>query len=119
MPIAVARGAARTEANPLIPHAHGRSGGAPRSSRARPVGIEARIGDDPLRVADTLGRPVAILRMGGRVPTGEGPGDPFFYGSPHWQDIAEAGFQPEALPPGDGVDGRVSQPVTNPLEAPR
>jgi hypothetical protein len=30
--------------------------------------IEARPGDDPLVVADGLGRPVAILRIGGRVP---------------------------------------------------
>jgi hypothetical protein len=34
--------------------------------------FEARPGDDPLVVADGLGRPVAILRLGGRTPsTGE------------------------------------------------
>ena len=31
--------------------------------------MEARRGDDPLVVADSLGRPVAILRIGGRVPS--------------------------------------------------
>jgi hypothetical protein len=30
--------------------------------------MEARRGEDPLVVADSLGRPVAILRIGGRVP---------------------------------------------------
>ncbi len=30
--------------------------------------IEARPGDDPLVVADHLGRPMAILRLGGRLP---------------------------------------------------
>jgi uncharacterized repeat protein (TIGR01451 family) len=34
--------------------------------------MEARRGDDPLVVADTLGRPVAILRIGGRVPAAPG-----------------------------------------------
>ena len=40
-------------------------------------------GDDPLVAADTLGRPVAILRMGGRVPDLTSGGDPqFFFGCP-------------------------------------
>lgn len=40
-------------------------------------------GEDPLRTADELGRPVAILRMGARVPTDtENPGLEFLYGSP-------------------------------------
>ena len=34
--------------------------------------MEARPGDDPLVVADTLGRPVAILRIGGRIPSAPG-----------------------------------------------
>ena len=34
--------------------------------------MEARAGDDPLVVADRLGRPVAILRIGGRVPATAG-----------------------------------------------
>lgn len=34
--------------------------------------MEARRGDDPLVVADGLGRPVAILRIGGRVPSAIG-----------------------------------------------
>jgi hypothetical protein len=40
-------------------------------------------GDDPLVAADTFGRPVAILRMGGRVPDVTSGGDPqFFFGCP-------------------------------------
>jgi hypothetical protein len=38
---------------------------------------------DPLAVADGLGRPVAILRMGGRLPDA-GPDPAFFFGSPQW-----------------------------------
>lgn len=44
--------------------------------------FEVQAGDDPLAVADTLGRPVAILRMGARVPGPDGPDETFLYGSP-------------------------------------
>jgi hypothetical protein len=40
-------------------------------------------GRDPLAVADELGRPVAILRLGARVP-GQGPDSNFYFGSPAW-----------------------------------
>lgn len=40
--------------------------------------------EDPLEVADRLGRPVAILRLGGRVPDASGPTPQFMYGSPAW-----------------------------------
>ena len=40
-------------------------------------------GQDPLAVADALGRPVAILRLGGRLPDHQtGPDEHFLYGSP-------------------------------------
>jgi hypothetical protein len=40
-------------------------------------------GENPLDLADGLGRPVAILRMGGRLPDSEmGPDPAFMYGSP-------------------------------------
>ncbi|MCH2115816.1 MAG: hypothetical protein MK171_13010 [Pirellulales bacterium] len=41
--------------------------------------LEARPGEDPLVVADQLGRPMAILRLGGRVPNNQ-PGDAFSHG---------------------------------------
>jgi hypothetical protein len=39
---------------------------------------------DPLAEADRLGRPVAIVRLGGRIPSLEGPDSEFLYGSPPW-----------------------------------
>jgi hypothetical protein len=44
--------------------------------------FEVRPTDDPLAVADQLGRPVAILRLGGRLPEATGPDAKFMYGSP-------------------------------------
>jgi hypothetical protein len=44
--------------------------------------FEVRPTDDPLEVADRLGRPVAILRLGGRLPDSAGPDEKFLYGSP-------------------------------------
>jgi hypothetical protein len=45
--------------------------------------FEVAPGRDPLAVADELGRPVAILRLGARVPDqGQDPG--FYFGSPGW-----------------------------------
>ena len=45
--------------------------------------FEAAPGDDPLRMADTLGRPVAIVRLGARVPDHvTGADSHFLYGNP-------------------------------------
>jgi hypothetical protein len=44
--------------------------------------IEAAQGDDPLVVADGLGRPVAILRIGSRMPPTDSTSEAFAYGSP-------------------------------------
>lgn len=44
--------------------------------------FEVPVGENPLDVADSLGRPVAILRMGARVPGPDGPDETFLYGSP-------------------------------------
>jgi hypothetical protein len=67
-------------------------------------------GRDPLAVADALGRPVAILRLGARVPD-QGPDSQFFFGSPPWLGYpprpeekprpivpAKAGAEPKAPP---------------------
>jgi hypothetical protein len=43
--------------------------------------FDVRAGDDPLVTADRLGRPIAILRMGGRVPDGETSACAFNYGA--------------------------------------
>jgi hypothetical protein len=62
-------------------------------------------GRDPLAVADNLGRPVAILRMGARLPTDPNgaPSQDFLYGSPPWLKFAPAiaptaANQPTSLP---------------------
>ncbi len=44
--------------------------------------FEARPGEDPLVIADHLGRPVAIVRIGGRVPESNQPNPAFVYGGP-------------------------------------
>jgi hypothetical protein len=44
--------------------------------------FEVQRGDDPLAVADSLGRPMAIVRMGARVPDADGPDAAFLYGCP-------------------------------------
>ncbi|MDR3199172.1 MAG: hypothetical protein LBU34_14995 [Planctomycetaceae bacterium] len=42
-------------------------------------------GFNPVAVAATMGQPVAIVRIGGRIPNTLGATDPaFFYGSPSW-----------------------------------
>jgi hypothetical protein len=45
--------------------------------------FEVAPGRDPLAAADELGRPVAILRLGGRVPD-QGPDPSFCVGAPAW-----------------------------------
>ena len=50
--------------------------------------FEVAPGEDPLEVADRLGRPVAILRMGSRLPSDQGPDDAFFFGSPPLEHCA-------------------------------
>lgn len=45
--------------------------------------FEVGPGRDPLAAADVLGRPVAILRIGGRIPDA-GPDPNYFFGSPAW-----------------------------------
>jgi hypothetical protein len=50
--------------------------------------FETAPGQDPLAVADALGRPMAILRLGGRLPpAAQQPEDSFFYGSPPFIEL--------------------------------
>lgn len=44
--------------------------------------VEAQPGEDPLVLADHWGRPMAILRLGGRVPNHNQPDAAFLYGAP-------------------------------------
>lgn len=64
--------------------------------------VEAAAGDDPLVEADRLGRPVAILRMGGRVPIAGDQSGPFACGAPravlYDKDRDSGGRVPSELP---------------------
>jgi hypothetical protein len=44
--------------------------------------LDVRPGDDPLVVADGLGRPITIVRIGGRVPPPDSVNGRFTYGAP-------------------------------------
>jgi hypothetical protein len=63
--------------------------------------FEIAPGQDPLAVADRLGRPVAIIRMGGRLPDPQvGPDARFMYGSPAMlmpQSLLQAVY-PQGIP---------------------
>jgi len=54
-------------------------------SATAPNWFEVEPDQDPLEVADRLGRPVAILRLGGRLPSDTGPDRQFLHGSPPLQ----------------------------------
>jgi len=56
----------------------------PKTQRVHDIGL----GEDALSVADQMGRPVAILRIGSRVPTNDLALEPeFLFGSPPWLAI--------------------------------
>jgi hypothetical protein len=73
-------------------------------------GFDVRLGEDPLRVADSLGRPVAILRLGARVPGATGPGPRFLFGCPVWMPPPQIlPAQQEQLP--NPIHSAVLRPV--------
>jgi len=94
--------------------------------------FEAAPGQDPLAVADGLGRPVAILRLGARLPE-QGVDAHFFFGSPPFIDIParpEVNFlpPPPGLPSSEGgrrgaegsaADVKAKQPVAQAYPAER
>ena len=59
--------------------------------------FETPPGQDPLAVADGLGRPVAILRLGARLPD-EGMDAFFFFGSPPYTDYSPDRGSPKTPP---------------------
>ncbi len=61
--------------------------------------FEAAAHDNPLEVADRLGRPMAILRMGGRLPEPDGPDAAFLYGSPPWVRFRQPAVERAVVPP--------------------
>lgn len=81
--------------------------------------FEVRPDADPLKQADELGRPVAILRMGSRVPGPQGPDAKFLYGSPALEFYAspQTVEQHNAAPP--DVVPADPDPTGIPLQGPR
>ncbi|NLE38989.1 MAG: hypothetical protein GX621_13280 [Pirellulaceae bacterium] len=70
--------------------------------------LEIEPGRDPLAEADSLGRPVAILRLGARLPNPNDLGDAaFYFGSPPLQRYPARASRPAAPP----VAPRVSESV--------
>ncbi len=55
--------------------------------------LEVAANEDPLKAADKLGRPVAILRIGSRIPRMSGPSGGFLFGAPPLK------LYPAATPP--------------------
>ncbi|MCA9188342.1 MAG: hypothetical protein R3E01_28715 [Pirellulaceae bacterium] len=54
--------------------------------------------DDPLQVADVLGRPMVILKIGSRTPTADGLDDGFLLGSPPVEHLMASTTAPAAPP---------------------
>lgn len=66
-------------------------------------------GEDPLEVADRLGRPMAIVRLGGRLPEATGPDAAFLFGSPPFLRFTKpATPAPPAGAPPIGLEARAS-----------
>jgi uncharacterized repeat protein (TIGR01451 family) len=62
--------------------------------------FEAPPGKDPLALADTLGRPMTIVRVGGRMPGRDtGPDPNFFFGCPPLVKFPPPPPAPAATPP--------------------
>jgi hypothetical protein len=79
--------------------------------------FEATPGQDPLAVADGLGRPVAILRLGARLPDQSQEHDPaFWYGSPPFMAMAPETSPSEVLP-GESVPTSNTSSANRPREA--
>jgi hypothetical protein len=71
-----------------------------RSNLPRQNWFEAAPGQDPLAVADTLGRPVAILRLGGRLPiSNEGDDSNFYFNSPPFVVLRQTPAPAPSAPP--------------------
>jgi hypothetical protein len=80
--------------------------------------FEAAPGQDPLAMADTLGRPVAILRLGARLPDQGQAADPsFFCGSPPW--VALPADRPVASGKAPSTRERLPTPSAAPIESSR
>ncbi|MDR1484944.1 MAG: hypothetical protein LBT09_08995 [Planctomycetaceae bacterium] len=56
-----------------------------RADFGQQITTEAKPNEDPIQIANNLGKPVAVIQLGGRVPMVGNIVDPFFFhGSPPW-----------------------------------
>jgi hypothetical protein len=80
----------------------------PASDAGSQFSFDVAPGDNALQVADSFGRPVAILRLGGRLPLNlQQPDEGFLYGSPpHLKLVRHAAVHGPAPP----VHGELPQP---------
>ena len=70
--------------------------------------FDAGVGANPVQVADTLGRPVAILRMGGRLPAPDERSREFFGGFPPLKLYTAVGVAAE---PEETIDAPAASPL--------
>lgn len=61
---------------------------SPQRSQDGAISTDIVPGADPLVVAKALGKPVAVVRIGARVPNEVQPDPAFFFGSPNWIDFS-------------------------------
>ncbi len=74
--------------------------------------FDVRPGEDPLQVAESLGRPLAIVRIGARTPRNTAQPDPdFLYGSPPFVYLQAP---PQAEPPRRNTRRWPVRPVSAP-----
>ncbi len=76
--------------------------------------FEVGPGRDPLAVADLLGRPVAILRMGARLPDSAGPDVQFLFGCPPLVKYPPRVRRPKPRPKPAPAEPAPAEPVPAP-----
>jgi len=85
----------------------------PRAEDDEQRSFDVLSSEDPLHVADELGRPIAILRLGSRVPTEGELNDDFLFHCPPVEWIADT------AEPLSGIDSlQAPAPVITPAETP-
>lgn len=87
--------------------------------------FEVRANEDPLEVADTLGRPMAILRIGSRVPDQDPSSGRFLFDSPPWMQLpawpesaTEVGAEPTNAEPAPVPAGPHTESILKDAPAP-
>jgi hypothetical protein len=67
-----------------------------RGGIGQQITTEAKPNEDPMLIAHNLGKPVAVIQLGGRVPTNRSFADAFFFhGSPPWMYLNKIKKEPQ------------------------